>query len=133
MPRARILIVAPDEETGELYSLSLGSPARCGTKVVLDSDAAQEALDAGPHYDAILLDVARPPDWRACAGLASHSAETPVVAVTGWVADDRRYRKRAFDAGCAAYVLKPCVPDRLAEAVERVRRGERLIELLEWR
>jgi hypothetical protein len=33
MPRARIPIVAPDEETGELYSLSLGSPAQCGTTI----------------------------------------------------------------------------------------------------
>jgi CheY-like chemotaxis protein len=130
MPPIRILIVAPDEETGELYSLSLGSPAHCGTKIVLDTEAAHEALDAGPHYDAILLDIARPRDWNACAGLASHSVDTPVVAVTGWVTSDGRYRKHAFDAGCAAYVLKPCVPDRLAEAVERVRSGERSIELL---
>ena len=70
-----------------------------------------------------------PPDWTDCAELAGLAEGTPVIVVTGWAASDGRFRRRAFDAGCAAYVLKPCTPETLVEAVERVRGGERRIEL----
>jgi DNA-binding NarL/FixJ family response regulator len=131
MEPPHILIVAADRDIGELYTMFLGYPTLCQAQVVADADAARRALAAGRVVDAVVVDVTHPADFDACADLTGVAAGAPIVVVTGWIASDRRFRDRTFDAGCAAYVLKPCHPETLVEAVQRARNGERRIELVE--
>jgi CheY-like chemotaxis protein len=126
--RVRILIVAADPDVAELYAVVLTSSLTCTTASVPDVEAAREALQSGAHWNAVLFDVGREASWGACADLSAAGGNIPVVVVTGWASADGRFRRQAFAGGCVAFVLKPCCPDVLAEAVRRVLRGDRDVE-----
>jgi DNA-binding NtrC family response regulator len=131
MSAPHILIVSADVEAGELYAMQLVSlPAR--TTWFPDCAAARRFVDGGQHCDVVLFDIGRLADWDDCVALAAAMATTPVIVVTGWIAMDRRYQQRAFDAGCAAFVAKPCTAGMLRAAVSRVRQGERRVELVDY-
>jgi DNA-binding response OmpR family regulator len=130
MEPARILLVVADPDMGELYALALTTSLDATTVWVADAASARQRLASDERYDAILLDVGSPPRWSECTDLAACGSGIPVVVVTGWIAGDGRFRRQAFDAGCAAFVLKPCSPASLSEAVRRACSGERRIELL---
>jgi CheY-like chemotaxis protein len=126
----RILIVAGDPDVGDLYSLELATSLESSTTWVPDAASARRLLGSDAQYDAILLDVGSPPRWRDCTDLGSCAGGLPVIVVSGWIAADRRFRRQAFEAGCAAFVAKPCSSTSLSEAVRRARLGERYIELV---
>jgi CheY-like chemotaxis protein len=124
-----ILIVA-DEDAGELYALQLASSVRARTTRVGTCAEASREIVGDRRYEAVLLDIVMAADWDVCLDLPSNRTGTPVIVLTGWIAHDGRFRDRAFDAGCAAFVAKPCTEETLGEAVRRVRRGERRVELV---
>jgi CheY-like chemotaxis protein len=130
MNAPHILIVAVEEEVGELYALQLASSLRARTTWVRDCAAARGTLAAGRRYDVVLLDIGVPANWDACLALPNERPGTPVIVVTGWLAHDGRFQQRAFAAGCAAFVAKPCTEEMLTSVVRRVRRGERRVELV---
>jgi DNA-binding NtrC family response regulator len=130
MGAPHILIVAFDEEAGELYALQLALSLRARTTWVRDCVEARHAIAHGRRYEAVLFDVAMPAEWDDCLALPNERPDTPVIVVTGWIAHDRRFQQRAFDAGCAAFVAKPCTGETLSEALGRVWRGERRVELM---
>jgi CheY-like chemotaxis protein len=125
----RVLIVA-DDDLGELCGLSLQS-SQWTTRIVPDAASARDALEAGERCSAIVLGVSNPTNWDVCFQLEKRAGGIPVVVVSGWAASDGRFRRRAFDAGCAVYVLKPCTPDPLVEAVQRAHNGERRIVVVD--
>jgi DNA-binding LytR/AlgR family response regulator len=89
-----------------------------GAQVVGEAGSAAEAREviAATRPDALLLDVQMPgPDgFELLAGLSPRPA---VVFVTAF----DQYAVRAFEANAVDYLLKPYRPERLAEAIERVR------------
>jgi CheY-like chemotaxis protein len=130
MPPLGLLIVAADADMRELFGLTLTNTLRCTTRSAGNAAAACRALRAGERFDAILFDLDADAAWTDCDALVACAGATPVIVVTGWIAADGRYRRRAFEAGAAAFVLKPCSEKTLAAAVRRVCRGERGVELI---
>jgi DNA-binding response OmpR family regulator len=130
MDSRRVLLVARDPDAGELYGTILGTAADARSVWVPDSNAAQRLISSGMRFHALVFDVTLPSEWEACRTLAQSDGMPPVVVVTGWIAADGRFRQSAFDAGCAAFLAKPCDPRTLVDVVSRVQEGERHLEVL---
>jgi DNA-binding NtrC family response regulator len=128
-----VLFVTRDDDVGELYVRALTAHGK-KTRRVRDCSSAAASL-AELDIAAVFIDVLDEPDWADCAGLARVAAEhaTPVIVVTGWLSPDARFRKRAFAAGCAAFIAKPCTASTLLSTLERVTTGERGIEVVAHR
>jgi hypothetical protein len=79
--------------------------------MVVPSLGAHLAIDAAMESSAIRPvvlvvtreDVVAAADWHVCRRLVE-SRRSPVAVITSWLADDRRYRRLAFEIGVAAYV-----------------------------
>jgi CheY-like chemotaxis protein len=88
---------------------------------------ADEALDRARKLrpDAIVLDV-RLPDlsgWDVCGVLKAdpRTEHVPIIILTA--AASPTLGAQASAAGCAAYLLKPCFPEQLIEALRVVMRA----------
>jgi DNA-binding LytR/AlgR family response regulator len=108
-----------------------------GVDVVGEADNGAAALDqiAGRHPDLVLLDLQMPEmGGFEVIRKIRHGAHMPVIVI---VTAYDKYALQAFDAGAIDYLLKPVGQDRLAEAIEKVRRitgqeaAERLARLQE--
>ena len=104
--------------------------AMAGVEVVGEADNGAAALDqiAGQQPDLVLLDLQMP----GMGGFEvirkiRHGAHMPVIVI---VTTYDQYALEAFDGGAVDYLLKPVGQERLAEAIERVRRisGEEAVE-----
>jgi CheY-like chemotaxis protein len=58
--------------------------------------------------------------WDVCASLKADpiTKDVPVIVLTAAVT--ATLATEAADAGCAAYLLKPCYPDQLATVIRNV-------------
>src|SRR5690348_4036503 len=121
-PPARPLVLLADghADTCDLYAESL---ACFGFEVLTVADgenAFEHAWKA--HPDVIVTKVCLPEldGWHLIRDV-KHDARTrniPVVIVT---TDDRRdARSRANQEACSAFLLKPCLPEDLAETLRQV-------------
>ena len=72
--------------------------------------------------DIILMDLSLPvmDGWEATRRLKAdeRTRDIPVVALTGHALDG--HSEGAKEAGCDAFVTKPCLPDELVREVQRV-------------
>jgi DNA-binding NarL/FixJ family response regulator len=80
-------------------------------------------------FALVVVDVVSAADWLACRRLVQ-SGRSPIAVLTNFLAEDRSYRRFAFEMGVRAYAGKPCTGDRLREMLSRLDRGERCIELV---
>lgn len=93
-----------------------------GFEVIGDASNGREAIEMadalGP--DVVLLDIAMPvlDGLEAARHLSTFAAPPAVVFCTAYDA----HALAAFDARAVDYLVKPIRPERLAEALERVRR-----------
>ena len=118
--RALILIVEDNDDLRNLYASYFVSR---GFRVAMASDGGlglTEALRTRP--DAIVTDLLLPhvDGWEMTRRVKNdpRTAHIPVIACTG-----RAYggaAERALNAGCDAYVLKPCLPADLLSETQRV-------------
>ena len=123
-----VLLVSNDTVTPWLYREWFARTANLVTTCVSTLDEARSVLhDRGA--DIVLMDVTKFQQWTDCGSLGQWEAAPPVVVLTGWVAGDGRFRRRAFEAGCAAFVAKPCHPRVLVTVLRRVLDGERHIAM----
>jgi two-component system cell cycle response regulator DivK len=113
-----ILVVDDDADARLIYSEYLRAK---GWVVVTASDgraAIDKAMDLIP--DAVVLDLAMPrvDGWTALKHLreSSWTAGIPVVVLTAV----SEARDQAFEAGCDAYLAKPCSPDVLWMQLRRL-------------
>jgi two-component system cell cycle response regulator DivK len=83
-------------------------------------EAVAKAAELLP--DVILMDMALPglDGWEATRRLKRNprTREIPVVALTGHAFAG--YARTAEEAGCVAFVVKPCLPDALVTEVRRI-------------
>lgn len=128
MPQARLLLVSADRDSRELYVEWFARTADLVTSCSDSPTDARARLEA-QGADVILVDLTLATHWNDWLRLVPDTPHPPVVVLTGWVAPDGRYRHRAFDLGCAAFVAKPCHPRVLAAVLGRVLRGERDIAI----
>jgi CheY-like chemotaxis protein len=120
---ARVLLVDDEPDQIEMYEYALES---AGFDVVSALDGRMALARARElHPDVIVLDV-RLPDitgWEVCRALKAgrSTADIPIVILTAAVS--ATLPREAEEAGCAAYLLKPCYPDELARAIRAVLEG----------
>lgn len=115
-----VLIVEDDPDTRDLYGMYfLG----CGFRVQTAENgdvAVSRALASRP--DVIVMDLSLPllDGWEATRRIKSDSrtALIPIVACTAHEVGGAV--ERAIEAGCDAYVVKPCLPQDLLREVQRV-------------
>jgi len=112
-----VLIVDDDADTREMYSTYLTSQ---GVRVLLAGDGfTATRVATSLHPDVIVMDLSLPrvDGWEATRRLKADrkTAHIPIIALTGRVSDGRA--EWAIDAGCDAYVLKPCLPDHLLKEI----------------
>lgn len=126
MTRAPLVLLADDDDEAREGHASILREA--GYEVVLARDGAEAvALAIARRPDVILMDLAMPgiDGWEATrrirANLRTH--RIPVIALTGHGL--RRHVDRSVEAGCTAFVPKPCDRRPLLDAVARAvaRRG----------
>ena len=118
--RPLVLVVDGHDDTRELYVQGL---AAWGFDAIAagDSDHAyRQALDC--HPDIVVMDLALPDGdgWQLLHALKheARTREVPVVLLTGY--DEPSLRARAQHEGCAAFFMKPCLPDELATELRDV-------------
>lgn len=117
---SRVLLVDDDPDQVDMYRYALQIAGFVVDAAGTGADAVVRARER--HPDVIVLDV-RLPDmngWDVCASLKADpvTEHVPVIvltaAVTATLATD------AANAGCAAYLLKPCYPDQLTTVIRDV-------------
>jgi len=123
MLAGRLVLIADDsEDNRDMYKEFLEFS---GFEVLTAFDgleALRVAADRVP--DLIVLDMGMPHmnGWETARHLRAEQATrtTPIIAVTGHVLTVTEATVKA--AGCDVYLMKPLLPERLAEEVHRLLR-----------
>jgi len=123
--RPLVLVADGHADTCELYATSL---AFLGFEITTVSDGADAFAQAWyVRPDVIVTDPSLPGlnEWEFVhlVKCDPRTREIPIVIVTGDGLP--RTRERAIREGCAAFRLKPCLPEDLAVTVREVVNGGR--------
>ena len=126
--RPRVLLVDDYPDAREMYAEYLDFSGFDVVEASNGQEALQRAADAGP--DIILMDLSLPlmDGWEATRRLKadSRTASIPVVALTGHALAGMS--DGAKEAGCDAFVTKPCLPEDLVREIRRVLAAQRSFE-----
>jgi len=116
----RILVVEDDADNRRIVVKVLAVDGYV-TLEAADGESAV-TLARREHPDAILMDLAMPgvDGWEAARRLKADpaTADIPIVALTAFAM--RGDEERAREAGCDAYLSKPCRPQAIRDAVARL-------------
>jgi two-component system, cell cycle response regulator DivK len=91
---------------------------------VEEAENGHQALDKAftLRPDVIVMDLSLPglDGWEATRRLKQdpRTRDIPVIALTGHALAG--HSKVAFDAGCDAFIPKPCLPERLLEEIRAI-------------
>jgi CheY-like chemotaxis protein len=129
--RPVVLLVEDQGEQYELYSALL-VPA--GYQVVGVSDGRQAVEYAARLLpDLVVMDLGLPgiDGLQATRSLRSEARtrRIPIVVLTGFV--QPAYEDLAFDAGCDAFLSKPCPAEQLLQVIERLMNGRATVLVVE--
>lgn len=124
-PPARPLVLVADShnDTCELYAISLQAFG-------FETTTVRDGVDAYAHVsqmhpDVIVTEISLPrlDGWEFIREVKrnARTREIPIVIVT--TDGQPAARERAKQEGCAAFLLKPCVPDLLATRLRDVLSG----------
>ena len=126
MPPRSVLLLTDHPDDGEMYVAGLAAHGFY-VKLADDFDDLATAIRAG-EPDAVVLDV-RLGDQRLWSQLEAIRCgdllNVPGILLTGSIRADGANRLRARDIGCAAFVVKPCLPEHLAQILRAVMAGKR--------
>jgi len=118
-----VLVVEDYEDAREMYSAYLQFSGYRVAEATNGLEAIEKTLELLP--DIILMDLALPKmdGWEATRRLKTdeRTKHIPIVALTGHALAG--YAEGARQAGCDAFVTKPCLPDALVEEIERMLAG----------
>jgi CheY-like chemotaxis protein len=115
-----VLVVDDFQDNREMYAEYL---LYSGFRVI-EARNGQEAIEQAfsRHPDVIVMDLSLPvmDGWEATRRLKAdgRTKAIPVIALTGHALHG--HSKGAFDAGCDAFVAKPCLPDQLVVEIRRM-------------
>ena len=112
-----VLVLDSDADTGEMYGLGL---ELAGFRAcVAGSDAEALSVFREEHPSAVIADLGSraAEGWELIQFLRAERStrDIPVVVLTGRT--DPWIGRRAAELGCAALIVKPCLPDALAAVV----------------
>jgi two-component system cell cycle response regulator DivK len=115
-----VLVVDDFQDNREMYAEYL---AYCGFRVIEarnGKEAIEQAFAQSPNV--IVMDLSLPvmDGWEATRRLKAdgRTKGIPVIALTGHALQG--HSKGALDAGCDAFVAKPCLPDQLVLEINRM-------------
>ncbi|WP_309891082.1 response regulator [Archangium sp.] len=115
-----VLIVDDYQDAREMYAEYLEFSGFRVAEARNGAEAVEKAFAL--HPAVILMDLSLPvmDGWEATRRLKAdaRTRAIPVVALTGHALDG--HSREAQDAGCDAYVTKPCLPDALVLEVRRM-------------
>jgi CheY-like chemotaxis protein len=117
---AHVLLVDDRADQVDMYRYALEDAGFVVASASTGSDAIARARELGP--DVIVLDL-RLPDmsgWDVCTALKSDSRTDRIPVIVLTAAATATLAADAANAGCAAYLLKPCYPDQLAVSIRTV-------------
>ena len=121
-----ILVVDDYQDAREMYAEYLEFSGFRVAEAKNGAEALEKAFELAP--DVILMDLSLPvmDGWEATRRLKAdeRTRNIPVVALTGHALSG--HSNGAKEAGCDAFVTKPCLPDALVQEVKRqldARRG----------
>ena len=118
--RPRVLLVDDYPDAREMYSEYLEFSGFDVVEAANGLEALQRATETSP--DIILMDLSLPvmDGWEATRRLKadSRTANIPVVALTGHAL--AAIHEGARQAGCDAFVTKPCLPEDLVKEIMKV-------------
>ena len=118
MPPATVLVVDDHTDSRTICEIIL---ARNGYSVLSAADGETALrLARSDHPAAIILDIALPrvDGWMVLEELRKDpaTAAIPVVMCTAHSLDS--YRTRAMALGCSSFLVKPCSPQAIIDAVK---------------
>jgi CheY-like chemotaxis protein len=122
MPELRPLVLVVDDyqDAREMYAEYLSFSGFRVAEATNGAEAVEKALELRP--DVILMDLSLPgmDGWTATRQLKSddRTRHIPVVALTGHALAGASDGAR--QAGCDAFVTKPCLPDDLVVELRRI-------------
>jgi two-component system, cell cycle response regulator DivK len=115
-----VLVVDDFQDNREMYAEYL---AYCGFRVIEaknGKEAIEQAFAQKPNV--IIMDLSLPvmDGWEATRRLKAdgRTRSIPVIALTGHALSG--HSKGALDAGCDAFMAKPCLPDQLVLEIKRM-------------
>jgi two-component system, cell cycle response regulator DivK len=122
-----VLVVEDYQDAREMYAAYLQFSGYRVAEAANGLEALEKTRELMP--DIILMDLALPKmdGWEATRRLKAdeRTRHIPIVALTGHALAG--HAEGARQAGCDAFVTKPCLPDALVTEIQRmlsVRRGE---------
>jgi CheY-like chemotaxis protein len=112
-----VLIVDDFDDNRQMYAEFL---TFSGFRVLEAADGAEAVAKATDHLpDLVVMDLSLPvlDGWEATRRLKGdpRTRHIPVVALTGHALDGHSIEAR--QAGCDAFLAKPCLPDKLLDTV----------------
>jgi CheY-like chemotaxis protein len=115
-----VLVVDDYQDAREMYAEYLTFSGFRVAEAANGVDAVQQATDLSP--DIILMDLSLPgmDGWEATRRikLDERTRHIPVIALTGHALPG--VSSSARDAGCDAFIIKPCLPDAVVGEVRRL-------------
>ncbi len=122
---ALVLVVEDYQDAREMYSAYLQFSGYRVAEATNGVEAIEKTIQLMP--DIILMDLALPKvdGWEATKRLKSdpRTKHIPIVALTGHALAG--FAEGAREAGCDAFVTKPCLPDALVAEIRRMLAGVR--------
>lgn len=120
-----VLVVEDYQDAREMYAAYLQFSGYRVAEAANGYEAIQQAQDLMP--DIILMDLALPKmdGWEAARRLKkdARTRDIPIVALTGHALAG--HAEGARQAGCDAFVTKPCLPDALVAEIKRMLKSSR--------
>ncbi len=115
-----VLVVEDYQDTREMYAAYLQFSGFRVAEAANGLEALEKTRELLP--DIILMDLALPKidGWEATRRLKAdeRTRHIPIVALTGHALAG--HAEGARQAGCDAFVTKPCLPDALVAEIQRV-------------
>ena len=118
-----VLVVEDYQDAREMYAAYLAFSGYRVAEATNGLEAIEKTIELMP--DIILMDLALPrmDGWEATKRLKGdeRTKHIPIVALTGHALAG--HAEGARQAGCDAFVTKPCLPDALVAEIRRMLSG----------
>ena len=118
-----VLVVEDYQDAREMYAAYLSFSGYRVAEATNGLEAIEKTIELMP--DIILMDLALPrmDGWEATRRLKDdeRTKHIPIVALTGHALAG--HAEGARQAGCDAFVTKPCLPDALVAEIQRMLSG----------
>jgi two-component system cell cycle response regulator DivK len=115
-----VLVVDDYQDAREMYAEYLTFSGFRVAEAANGAEAVKQAIDLSPAI--ILMDLSLPgmDGWEATRRikLDARTKHIPIIALTGHALPG--VSTSAKDAGCDAFIIKPCLPDAVVSEVRRL-------------